>query len=187
MDSISIMKQEHRLIERMLKVVRQMCMALVKGHEFDLDDFYEVADFISQYADEHHHGKEEKFLFKEMEDRLGKLGKQLIRGGMYIEHDLGRLYKSNMLIAVEKLKAGEENQVIEVIGYAMSYVHLLERHIAKEDEVIYTFGTTQLSDEVLQDINQKTHQFEQSAKEKGIQEYYHKVVATLEGRYNLKH
>lgn len=43
-------------------------------------------------ADEHHHGKEEKFLFPEMVERLGRIAENLVTHGMLVEHDRGRAH-----------------------------------------------------------------------------------------------
>ena len=71
MDSIEIMMAEHRLIERMLKVMRKACYGIMQGEEINYNDFEMMIDFVRNYADAHHHGKEEKFLFNEMVTHLG--------------------------------------------------------------------------------------------------------------------
>lgn len=183
MTSVEIMKQEHKEIKRMLQVVRKVCIGILKGDEINFKEFEEIIDFIRSYADEHHHGKEEKFLFKEMEAHLGELGIKLIRNGMYVEHDLGRLYIKDLSEALERVKSGDEESKLDVIAHAISYTHLLERHIAKEDDVIYGFGESKLPVEILEDINKKTGVFEREAEERGIQKKYLQILKELEEKY----
>lgn len=74
MNSIELMVYEHTNIIRMLSVVRAASAQVMKGDPIHYEDFDQMIDFIANYADVHHHGKEEKFLFKEMVDHLGKMG-----------------------------------------------------------------------------------------------------------------
>lgn len=74
MNSIQLMIEEHKYIMRMLQVVRKACSEILQGKQICYEDFDDMIDFIRKYADEHHHGKEEKFLFKEMTEHLGPIG-----------------------------------------------------------------------------------------------------------------
>lgn len=181
--SIEIMKQEHEEIRRMLKIIRKACNRILQGEPINFEHFKMIIDFIMNYADSHHHGKEEKFLFAEMENRLGPLGTKLIRNGMYVEHDLGRLYVKELGEALERVKEGDEESKLDVIANAVSYTHLLERHIAKENEVVYGFGISKLPVDVLEAINQQTALFEEEAADKGIQIKYLEILKILEAIY----
>lgn len=181
--SIEIMMDEHRKIERMLKVVRAACNAILKGEEICYEDFEQIIDFVRNYADAHHHGKEEKFLFKEMLNNLGALGVKLIQGGMLVEHDLGRLYMKELEEALARTKAGDEESKLDVIANAISYTHLLARHIAKEDEVVYTFGMRQLPKEIMDQIDVDSLAFEEAATNKGVQAHYEAILIKLEEKY----
>jgi len=64
MNSIELMIYKHTNILRMLKVVRNACYKILLGDDICYEDFEKMIDFIRSYADAHHHGKEEKFLFK---------------------------------------------------------------------------------------------------------------------------
>ncbi|MBD3259034.1 cation-binding protein [Candidatus Woesearchaeota archaeon] len=74
---------EHRLIERMVGVLK-------KRKKIDDDLIKKTVDFFRNYADNRHHGKEEKILFKRLEKKdmtpgLKKIMKRLIK-----EHEQGR-------------------------------------------------------------------------------------------------
>lgn len=183
MNSIEIMMEEHRYITRLLKVVRKACLNIFKGEEICFEDFEQMMDFVKNYADLHHHGKEEKFLFKEMLNHLGEVGTKLIRNGMLVEHDLGRLYMQDLRAALERTKAGDEESKLDVIANAIGYTHLLERHIQKEDEVVYTFAARQLSKEILEEVNVQTEAFEKEAERQGIQMHYKSLLEALEQKY----
>lgn len=60
---------EHRLIERMLSVIRKILAEIESKHGVDpvFDDT--AVDFIRVYADRTHHGKEEDILFRELNNK----------------------------------------------------------------------------------------------------------------------
>lgn len=183
MNSIEVMMAEHRLIERMLKVMRKACYGIMQGKVICYEDFEQMIDFVRNFADTHHHGKEEKFLFNEMITHLGELGTKLVKNGMLVEHDLGRLHMQELTAALERVKAGDDESRLDVIANAISYTHLLTRHIGKEDSVVYTFAQRQLPAEVLENINALSKAFEEEAEEKGIQKHYINMLESLEAKY----
>ncbi len=183
MDSIELMIKEHDNILRMLKVVRKACFGVFKGQDINYDDFNKMIDFIKVYADSHHHGKEEKFLFKEMQNNLGKLAENLITHGMLVEHDYGRFYIRELTEALKRVKGGDEESKLDVISNAIGYTALLERHIAKENNAVYSFGVKNLSKEIIDQVNSKSEEFEKKAQEKGTQKYYLDLLYELEEKY----
>ena len=183
MNSIKLMVEEHEYILRMLKVVRKACYDILKGKEICYEDFYKMVEFIRNYADAHHHGKEEKFLFKEMQSNLGNIGINLITHGMLVEHDYGRMYISDLVEALQRVKNGDQESKLDVISNAISYTHLLTRHIAKENDGVYKFGEKNLSKEIIDDINNKTVVFEKQAEEQGTQKHYIDLLENLENKY----
>lgn len=183
MNSVEVMVKEHENIKRMLKVVRKASFKVMKGEEINYDDFNKMIEFIRLYADAHHHGKEEKFLFKEMQTNLGKLGENLITHGMLVEHDYGRLYMSELTNALKRVKEGDEESKLDVISNAVGYTNLLTRHIGKEDDAVYKFGETQLPKEVMEKVNLKTEEFEKEAEKQGTQKYFLDILEKLENKY----
>ncbi|NLP17090.1 MAG: hemerythrin domain-containing protein [Clostridiales bacterium] len=183
MDSIKLMMEEHQYILRMLAVVRKACLLIMNGEAINYQDFDKIIDFIRNYSDVHHHGKEEKLLFNEMVEHLGALGSKMVKQGMLIEHDMGRLYVHELVSSLERTKQGDEESRIDVIANAISYTHHMKRHIDKEDKVIYTFAKRQLSPEIIDKVNRDTIAFENIAKNNGIQDYYISLLKALEKKY----
>lgn len=183
MDSIKLMMEEHQYILRMLTVVRNACYGILKGKEINYEDFDQMIDFIRNYADAHHHGKEEKLLFHEVVTHLGALGNKLITHGMLVEHDSGRLFIQELRAALDRVKSGDDESRLDVIANAISYTHLLKRHIEKEDTVVYPFAQRQLAPEIIEQVNQDTVEFEKAALEKDTKNYYEQMVAILEEKY----
>lgn len=186
MNSVDIMMQEHQLILEMVQVIRKMCFGIYQGAKPDAKDFDDVMDFVKNYADAHHHGKEEEYLFRSMVDHLGKIGQNLITHGMLVEHDLGRMYMMDLREALSKYFAGDEESILDVIANVISYTHMIERHIKKEDELVYPYGVEHLPREVFQEVEKKTFEFEKKADEQGTQKHYVDMVQRLAEKYHAK-
>jgi Uncharacterized conserved protein len=183
MDGISLMVDEHKNIKRMLLVVRKACFRILQGDDIAYDDFSKIIDFVRTYADNHHHGKEEKILFNKMVSEIGGVADKLVNQGMLVEHDLGRLHMRELELALDRVKAGDEESKLDVIANAVSYTHLLSRHIEKEDNTVYTFAQRKLSKETLEQINKECEDFENKAIEDEISKKYISILEELERKY----
>lgn len=181
MNGIQLMIDEHIIIKRMLCVVRNASYKILQGEEISYEDFEKIIDFVRNFADSHHHGKEEKFLFNRMVSELGVVAEKLVKYGMLVEHDLGRLYMMNLEEALQKVKSGDDFSKIDVIANAVGYTNLLTRHIEKEDSLVYTFAQKQLKEETMNLINEECDVFE---KENLVQKKYLELVEELEKKYN---
>lgn len=183
MDFIDLMKQEHKFIKRGLIVIRKMCVYILDTGNVPEDDFTKMIDFIRNYADKHHHSKEENILFKKMEEELGeKVRAPLL--GMFAEHDLGRLFIGNLEIAIKKFTEGNKDSRVDIIANAIGYCDLLTRHIDKEDNAIYNFAKRSLSQNLINEIEEKCTQAELGAKERNTQDDYIKMLEGLEIKWD---
>jgi hemerythrin-like domain-containing protein len=184
MNGIKLMVEEHKYIKRMLVVIRKASYGILKGMPIEFEDFNSMIDFVRNYADSHHHGKEEQFLFSKMIE-LGGAAEKLVRHGMLVEHDLGRLHMKELEEALQRVKAGDDESKVDIIANAVSYSHLLCRHIDKEDNVAYPFAERQLSQDKLNKINEECEKFEKEMQDSGIQEKYLILLEGLEKKYVL--
>lgn len=183
MESIKIMVEEHTNIRRILKVVRNVSYRVMTNGEYDLEDFPKIIDFIRTYADKHHHGKEEDVLFVTMNSSLENIAKSGAITGMYIEHDLGRLYMSNLEKALEKYNSGIDEARLDIIGNAIGYTDLLERHIEKENTALYKLAERMLDDSSKKFIDIECKKVEEKASLSGLQDKYLELVSELEKKY----
>ncbi len=183
MNGIELMVDEHKAIKRMLAVVRSACFGVMQGHEINYDDFATMIDFVRGYADAHHHGKEEQLLFNRMVEELGPAAQKLVTHGMLVEHDLGRLHMAELEKALIAVKEGHEEAKLDVIANAISYTHLLTRHIDKEDGVVYPFAERSFTPEVLEAINKDCETFEKEQTSNGVQAKYIENLVILESKY----
>lgn len=184
MNNIELLKKEHENILRMLDVVHKASLEVLQSDEIDVDDFKKMVAFIRRYADKTHHGKEEKYLFKAMVEDLGGPAQKVIQGGMLIEHDLGRLYVSDL---DEALDAYKENPAAEhklaILVAAGSYEHLLRRHIQKENETVFTFCEKHLPEQSMKWVEEQSQAFEADAENAAERDYQLQVLKELELKY----
>ncbi|MBE5961950.1 MAG: hemerythrin domain-containing protein [Lachnospiraceae bacterium] len=184
MYSIELMVEEHDNILKFNEVVKQACLRGIRGEDLDVEDMTKMIAFGRNYADKHHHGKEEQLLFNEMVAHLGRIGQNLITHGMLVEHDLGRFHVGEWEGALNEYKADRnEESKLNIIVNAMAYTQLLIRHINKENEVVYTYAEKHLDPNLLKEIDEKVIAFENEAKELKIQSYYLNMLAELMAKY----
>lgn len=181
MSAIELMKNEHEYIKRMLSVVRNMCMEFIDNDKLEYEDFLNVIDFIRNFADGHHHNKEEIILFNRMVDNIDTIGEKLITHGMLVEHDLGRLYISNLEKSLEQFKLGYYEAKLDIIANAVSYTNLLSSHIDKEDRVIFEFANRELDRDILDVVDRECDKYEFENRQ--IREKYINLLENLELKY----
>lgn len=173
MYGIDLLVKEHENIIAFTDYLRRLCCNVLEGKEVDVKSFYECVEFGRNYADKHHHGKEEKVLFRYMLERLGPVAEKLVRNGMLVEHDLGRYHMGELVSALKKY---EQEPTIEnklsIITNASGYADLLKRHIEREDNVCYAFALRMLGDEDKKAIDDETKEFEKQQSLDGILDKY---------------
>lgn len=183
MNTIDILVNEHDNIKKTLKVIRKICIGILEGKEVPHDDLISIIDFIRNYADKYHHGKEEDMLFKDMlTELIDKIGPGPIQG-MLIEHDYGRSFVRELEAALKTYKKGNNDVKVDIIANAIGYANLLEKHIFKEDNMLYKYAQNNLSEETLNKLDREFKDFEEDKKHMETKEKYLKLVEYLEKKY----
>jgi len=130
------LKEEHRVIERTLKILETTYKRLEEGESVPVEVFEKFIYFIKNFVDLCHHGKEEKVLFPLIE-KYGFPREGGPTGVMLLEHEQGRTLVKALAEAVERYKRGEEAAKRSLIECSQAYILLLTQHIPKEDEILY--------------------------------------------------
>lgn len=159
---IKILMEDHQIILKLISGIKNMCIHAIYTEKISVEDCRKVLLYIREFADKHHHGVEEDFLFTTIEEEFGEVGEKLTRHGMVIEHEFARRM---VLDLEERLKEYEESsekslgELVEVIGLLMAYKNHLEHHIEKEDQAIFTFADKNLSSEVLEKMDREIDEY----------------------------
>lgn len=135
------LKQEHRVIEKVLRSLFAASTRLQRGEEINPQFFREAIDFIRNFADKCHHGKEEDNLFLAIE-RQGFPRDGGPTGTMRAEHDEGRAHVRELASALDSYERGDRSREVtaRIAAHAMGYVRLLAQHIEKEDNILYVIA-----------------------------------------------
>lgn len=185
MNAINLMMDEHKYILRGLRVFRKLSLEVLNSNTVDFVAFEKMISFVRNYADKHHHNKEEVILFKKMETQIVNHMAKGPLSGMYIEHDLGRQHMRLLEAALLKVKDGDLDSRVDIIANAVAYTDLLARHIEKEDKVIYSFARRALSQLDIEDVNISCEKIEAEATDHQLQKNYIHILEELEKKYEF--
>ena len=144
-DPIERLMQEHRLIEEVLAALRRFALGVPEARSGERERLGQFVDFLANFADREHHGKEEDVLFVAMVE-AGMPHDTGPIACMRHEHDDGRAHVAALRRAVEQDDAWSAEQRHAVARHAMDFVQLLAAHIQKEDQVLYPMARDRLSE-----------------------------------------
>lgn len=179
MQATKILSEEHRVIERVLKILDEAADKLDSGQAVPAEFFLSAAQFIKGFADGCHHRKEEGVLFPAMEaSGIPRQGGPI--GVMLAEHEEGRRLTRLMREAAEKTAAGDENEKSNVVKHARLYTRLLHQHIAKEDQVLFPLADRMIPASAQSAVEQEFERVEHEETGEGVHEKYLALVDQLE-------
>jgi hemerythrin-like domain-containing protein len=136
MKPVEILSQEHRVIEVMLACLTKMTDQAEAAGRLEKKPATDAIDFIRNFADRCHHGKEEDRLFPAMEAKgMPREGGPI--GVMLMEHDMGREFVRQMADNLEAASNGDAGALHKFAAGARGYVQLLRSHIMKEDQILF--------------------------------------------------
>ena len=130
--AISDLMNDHEVILTALEVFARILSKLQNTPLPDENELSQFIDFLVDFADQCHHGKEEGFLFPAMvafgvPDRGGPIGV------MMVEHIQGRGY-------IHDLRDALDAEPFDLAGFELAgrkYIDLLRMHIHKENSVLF--------------------------------------------------
>jgi hemerythrin-like domain-containing protein len=185
MQPIAPMMMEHRLIERMVSLMRQdlerIRANILVDPEFAFVDpvFIDMAvDFMRTYADRCHHGKEEDILFAELTNKSLPSDLKKIMDELIEEHKQAREYTKELVKAKENYLRQEPEAVKQVLFYLDKITVMYPNHIIKEDQHFFIPCMGLFTDEEKDAMLEKMWEFDRRM----IHERYEGVVAGIENR-----
>jgi hemerythrin-like domain-containing protein len=167
---------EHRLIERMLSVIKGVLAKIESKHKVD-PVFVDIAvDFIRVYADRTHHGKEEDILFRELNIKQLAAEDRQIMKELIEEHVFGRQTTKALVDANTRYRNGDDTALTEIAAKLQTLTEFYPKHIEKEDKVFFPSSRRYFTDEEDQAMLAEFWEFDR----KMIHEKYKSVVEGLE-------
>ena len=173
-----VLRHEHRLIERLLRVLEKAAAGLERGEEVSPEVFKSSLEFIRIVADRCHHGKEEGSLFPLLEQR-GVRWEGGPLGALLQEHDRGRELVRGLAEGVAKYGGGDLEAREEIIENVKGYIQLLTQHIQKEDDVLFPIADHLLSQDEQQRLLEEFAEVEGEIGG-GVHERFEELLPELE-------
>lgn len=167
---------EHRLIERMIAIVKEELNKIERGKKADPIFIDTYVDFARTYADRCHHGKEEDILFRDLAKKKLSPGHKKTVDELVEEHVYARKTVGELVAAKDKYVQGNSNALKEITAKLGALAQFYPKHIEKEDKhfffPILDYFTKQEQDAMLQEF----WEFDR----KLIHEKYQKIVERFE-------
>lgn len=139
------LRNEHRVIERVLRVLEHLTTRHERGEPFEAASLKKCVEFFRLFADACHHAKEEDLLFPVLEGRgIPREGGPI--GVMLSEHQQARALTAEMGAALSSFDGGEDGARERFVSAARQYLALLTNHIQKEDNILFNIGDRVMTD-----------------------------------------
>ena len=124
---------EHRLIEKMIAVIRKEVDRAESEGDIDPAFIDTAVDFIRTYADKCHHGKEEDILFRDLNKKDLPRELKTIVSELIEEHKMGRKVVSELVEAKLRYLRGDKKALPAILDSLRYMTVFYPKHIEKED------------------------------------------------------
>jgi len=131
---IGLLMIEHRLIERMIRVIKVQLEIIQAEKKEDPAQVETIIHFIRAYADRCHHGKEEEILFRALGSKAMSPEHRRMMDELVEDHKLGRKIAMSLVEANQRYQKGDTAALSEIAVGLRSLVDFYPRHIEKEDK-----------------------------------------------------
>lgn len=169
---------EHRLIERMVKVMKNTVDLMDTTGKAGLEFIDEAVDFIRTYADKCHHGKEEDILFRLLAERKISDDHRKTMEALIEDHVRARQMTSELAAAKERYVPGEAETLNDMKAIINDLAAFYPGHIEKEDRHFFIPCMGYFTAIEQDDMLERFWEFDRVL----IHQKYRSVVEKLEGR-----
>ncbi len=166
---------EHRLIERMIGLMKEELGRIRSSGRVNSRFIDTVVDFLRTYADRTHHGKEEDILFRELSKKALSGLHQKIMEELVEEHKVARKTVGSLVQANARYLQGDNKVVDELLRLLEKLITFYPEHIRKEDKDFFIPCMKYFSNKEQQDMLDEFWKFDREM----IHEKYKRVVETL--------
>ena len=128
---------EHRLIERVINQMRKELEIINSAHSVQLIKIHQIIDFINNYADKCHHGKEEDILFRELDGKELSAEHRKIINELIQDHIFGRDILGKLINAARDYEKGYPGAFEMIVDCLKKLTDFYPKHILKEDKSFF--------------------------------------------------
>ena len=175
---IGPLMKEHRLIEKMISLMKNEIEKMKKFAKAN-PLFIDIAvDFIRMYADRTHHGKEEDLLFRDLDKKKLSPNHAKIMSELVEEHIWARNTVGKLVDAKNQYVKGNVKLVDEIVNLMSELVEFYPKHIEKEDKHFFIPVMKYFDEKEQEDMLLEFWDFDKTL----IHEKYQKVVDNLQNK-----
>jgi hemerythrin-like domain-containing protein len=182
MTAIDILMEEHQLIIQTIGALEAYTEAIIRNESIDQSDLGRFVQFIREFADRHHHGKEEDVLFKTMIDN-GFPKEQGPLAVMLHEHDVGRGFVETLAEKSSIERSWSEEDRSQIVESARGFGALLRSHILKEDQILYPMARNALPPDVMTVVDQTCAEIDARSDGSGERENFRTLANQLAEKF----
>jgi len=124
------LKEEHGGIIVMLNVMQKVATRLKNREKVKKEHLEKIVEFLSNFADKCHHGKEESILFPEVIKDISNLS---LINELLGEHKTGRDFIRGIAESLKYYDTGNSD-AYHIAANMEGYIFLLTEHIKKESK-----------------------------------------------------
>lgn len=168
---------EHRLIEKMIAIIRDQSAMMKQQNQADPVFIDTVVDFVKTYADRTHHGKEEDILFKVLAEKRMSAEDAHMMQVLIDDHKYGRQTVAELVTAKERYLNGDTQALNVILDKLNILVDFYPEHIRKEDKEFFPNSEAYLTEAERSEMLRSFSEFDQ----KMIHEKYKLVVEKMRG------
>jgi hemerythrin-like domain-containing protein len=129
---------EHRLIKKMIVVIKKVIDQSEQQGKINPEFIDLAVDFIRMYADRCHHGKEEDILFRNLKQKPLSVEEKQIMDELIEDHQLGRKTVADLVEAKGRYMKGDPEALPLMLDRMKFLVDFYPRHIEKEYQIDVT-------------------------------------------------
>ncbi len=166
---------EHRLIEKMLKLIENEIHVISEKRSVDALFIDTIVDFIKVYADRTHHGKEEDILFNDLKNKQLNSNDRKILQELINEHAIVRIIVNELIDANNNYAMGNLKSIDIIIEKLTFIIEFYPIHMIKEDKVFFPDSEHYFSEKELETMMDEFWDFDR----KMIHEKYNNLYNSL--------
>ena len=153
-DPTQTLEDEHKHILKVIERVKAISEQITNGKQVSGEQLNEIVEFMRNYADRCHHGKEEAILFPFL---LGKGAPEegCPIGALKQEHIIGREQVHAIADNADAYLGGDEQARQKLLNALNRIIKLYPNHIWKEDYLLFPMTHKVCSAEDLGELNEQ--------------------------------
>lgn len=176
------LRNDHKIISEFLEIMTVINNKISKGEEVNGEHLISVGDFLKDFADTYHHGREEEIFFPALEN-VGIPVEGGPIGVMLREHVTGRDLTGQMKTTAAAYAGGDKSALKSFQEASAHYVDHLLQHIDKENNILFKMADAHLSELVQGKLSEEFNKMTEETIGKDGYDKYIELLDELKKEY----